>query len=460
MRVFLGNPPWKKEGYFGVRAGSRWPHFERDDMEYMPFPFFLSYATAVIENAGFPVMLIDAIAEDITREEFLRRMVAFAPDIVLFEVSTSSIDNDFETVAELRKLLPRTTKVAFAGLHALMYNEQFLIDNPDVDYVLIGEYEYALRDLAQHLAGNADALAMSDIDGIIYRTASGVKKQNKRRSVENLDELPWPARHFLPMYKYRDEPGNLERPSVQIWTTRGCPYKCTFCAWPQIMYGDNAHRLRSIKNVVDEVEWLVQAYNFKSFYIDDDTFNVKRERVAEFCDELIRRRLDIPWGAMTRADLMDAELLQLLKRSGLHSVKYGVESANQQILNNARKNMNIEKTIEAIRYTKAIGIKIHLTFMFGLPGETRATAQDTLDLALDLHPESLQFTLATPFPGSALFENLSKENKIESLDFAKYDGFHSSVIRTDAMSREELEAFTQHANREWQKVRYGVVAAA
>ncbi|OGR03617.1 MAG: hypothetical protein A2284_11010 [Deltaproteobacteria bacterium RIFOXYA12_FULL_61_11] len=452
MKVFLANPPWHKPGFYGVRAGSRWPHYEREDMEYVPFPFFLGHAAAILVEDGFSTLLVDAVAEHLLEPPFLQTLEAFSPDLVLFEVSTSSIASDLALATELRRRGFAGTLV-FAGLHALMYEPGFLQEHPEVDVVLRGEYEYSLRDLCRALR---DGKTTETIPGLLLRRGNDLFDTGRRPPIIDLDALPWPARQFLPMLAYHDEPGNLERPSVQLWTSRGCPFRCTFCAWPQIMYGSNSYRTRSVRDVVDEIEWLERAYGFKSFYIDDDTFNVRRQRVVDFCEELLRRRIDLPWASMCRADLMDETLLQTMRRAGLFAVKYGVESASQALLDGMRKNLDVSKAIEVIRYTQKIGIKVHLTFVFGMPGETRESAEETLALALDLFPESLQFTIATPFPGSLLFRELEAAGKIETYDFDRYDGFHTAVMGTEGLPREELQAFVADANRRWQHARYGV----
>jgi len=446
MKVFLGNSPWSTEGMYGVRAGSRWPHFENGHHEYMPFPFFLAYSTAVLEEAGQEVLLVDGIAERLDDESFYRRAEEFAPEMVLLEVSTSSIKKDEEHWKALRVRLPGV-RLALCGIHRLMHEPQWLSQHPEVDYVLVGEYEYTLRELVQQLeAGNP----LDSIAGLIHRDASGSCQFNGRRPVlANLDELPWPARHFLPMYDYRDEPGSIPRPSVQMWASRGCPYRCSFCAWPQIMYGGFKYRTRSISEVIDETEWLVREWGFKSVYYDDDTFNLGKRRMLEFCREFKQRQINVPWAIMARIDGMDREVLEAMADAGLAALKYGVESADQGIVDRCGKRLDVSKVREVVQATHALGIKTHLTFMFGLPGETRESAMRTMDLALELMPESLQFTLATPFPGSSLYDQLVAEGKLRTQDYDQYDGFHTAVVSTDDLTSDDLEQILAEANRRW-----------
>ena len=298
FRVFLGNSPWSKPGYYGVRAGSRWPHFEEKQLEYMPFPFFLAYAAAVVEKEGFETLLVDGIAEGIDDDSFFERIVDFDPALVLLEVSTISIETDLAFGRRLRRALGDKAKIAFCGLHNFMYEADFLKEHEWLDYVLIGEYEYTLRELCLRLFKGAD---LGGCRGTIHRSNGKIAVEKRKPLIRNIDELPWPARHFLPMNNYHDEPGSIPRPSVQMWASRGCPYGCIFCAWPQIMYGSRKYRTRSVKDVVDEMEWLVKECGFASVYFDDDTFNIGRERMLKFAAEVKARGIYTPWAIMARA---------------------------------------------------------------------------------------------------------------------------------------------------------------
>jgi radical SAM superfamily enzyme YgiQ (UPF0313 family) len=450
FRVFLGNPPWSKPGYYGVRAGSRWPHFEEEHLEYMPFPFFLAYAAAVVEGAGFETLLIDGIAEGFDENAFVEKIEDFSPHLVLLEVSTISIDNDIALAKKLRETLGEKVKIAFCGLHNFMVEPEFLEQHEFLDLVLIGEYELTLREVCERLAEGAD---LSGCLGTIHRSG-GIAVEERRPLLDNLDELPWPARHFLPMTNYHDEPGNIPRPSVQMWASRGCPYGCVFCAWPQIMYGSRKYRTRSVIDVVDEMEWLVKEGGYASVYFDDDTFNIGRERMLDFAREVKSRGMFVPFAIMARADNMDRELLEALQEAGLFALKYGVESADPNLLEQCEKKLDINKVRSTIETTHELGIKMHLTFMFGMPAETKETARETMDLALWAKPESVQFTIATPFPGSKYYHMLKEQGRLITDDFSKYDGFRSAVIRTDHLEPHELQGIVAEANQRWMDFYY------
>ena len=448
MRIVLANAPWYRPGHYGVRAGSRWPHFERNDSPYMPFPFFMAYAAALLERAGHQVTVVDGVAERLTVEQFDDRVLAAASGLLLLEISTASLDSDIADLRRLRARLPGTVRLAVAGVHAPMHEPAFLREHSEIDFALIGEYEETLRELAAALVGGNEA--GGDISGLVWRGRDGTVTANRRRELRaDIDGLPWPARHLFPMARYWDVPGGMPLPSVQLWGSRGCPYGCVYCAWPQIIYGSRRYRPRSAYALADEFAHLVTREGYRSVYFDDDTFNIGRERLLAFSAELVRRGLHTPWAIMARADLMDRELLVVMRDAGLAAVKYGVESADQGIIDRSGKDLDLDVAIANIRLTMALGIKTHLTFCFGLPGETRATALRTIALALDLAPDSVQFSLATPFPGSRYFHEAESAGTLVTRDYAKYDGYTTAVVRTESLGTEELEGLRALAERRW-----------
>jgi len=442
MKIVLANLPWNSFLKTGVRAGSRWPHLKGPtEKDYLPFPFFLAYAASLLKKHGFDVVLIDAIAEEIPYGRFLRLIRSAKPDLLVCETSTVTLNHDLKLLAKVSKSVP----IALCGPDVNMRKPLFLKDYDFVKYVLAGEYEFTLLDLAMHLKELKD---LNDVPGLIYRDSKDVKV-NPMRSLIDLDKLPWPLREELPMNRYNDTPGDMPIPSVQMYASRGCPYKCKFCLWPQVMYHGNRYRTRDVVDVVNEMEYLVNKMRFKSIYFDDDTFNVGKERMLELCDEIKKRKLNIPWAIMARADLMSEEILKEMRDAGLFAVKYGVESATQEHLDSIDKNMNIKNTEEIIRLTKKLGIRTHLTFTFGLPGETRESIQKTIDLALRLDPVTIQFSLATPFPGTVFYKEMKEKGAILSEDWSEYDGNYKSVVASDNITRKELECAIKSAYKQW-----------
>jgi radical SAM superfamily enzyme YgiQ (UPF0313 family) len=446
MKILLSNPPWYKGNCFGVRAGSRWPHFRKEGDCYKPFPFFLGYTAALLEKNNKEVVVIDAIAERIKNEEFISIVKKHKPDLLLMEVSTPSIYDDLSLATNIKQEIS-DIKIALSGPHFPMQNEKFLEENMFIDLVLYGEYEYTLLEVVEHLKKKED---FNNITGLIYRCDNKIIKNSARSLIENLDELPWPARHLFPIMEYSDDGYGLIDPILQMWASRGCPYGCIFCSWPQVMYGGQRYRTRNPKDVVEELKFFVDKYNFKSYFFDDDTFNIGKERIFELCNEIKKHKINLPWGIMARADRMDFELIDKLKDAGIASIKYGVESGSQEIVDRACKSLDLNKVKEIVNYTRKLDIFMHLSFTFGLPGETRETIKRTIDFALELDPNTLQFSIMTPFPGSKYFDMLDKEGNILTKDWSKYNGSSSCVMKIENLNSEEIEEMIKTAYELWQ----------
>lgn len=447
MKILLANLPWFKNGYYGVRAGSRWPHIKNEtERDYLPFPFYLAYSTSLLEAKGFSASLIDAIASKMTVNSFLKEVERFSPDILVVEISLPSRENDLEIL----KQIPSRVKIIICGLDVEATSLDFLKLHPFIFASIRGEYELPLTKLITALHNNS---SLNEIESIIYREGDSLFTRKEERLLTNLNELPYPHRKKLPMKAYVDAPGGLPLPNVQMQASRGCPFQCSFCAWPQIMGKPGSYRFRKNEDIIKEMEYLVDKMKFKSIYFDDDTFNVGVARIQNFLDLLIEKRktkkIQVPWAIMARADLMGESLLDKFKEAGLYSVKYGVESASQDILDNAKKDMKLEKAISMIKYTQQLGIKVHLTFMFGLPFETKETIQQTQDLAISLNPDSLQFSLAMPYPGTTLFDELYTSKQLIFSDNNHFDGNYNAIIKSELLSPQELLEAKDQAYAKW-----------
>lgn len=448
MKVALLNPPWLRPGHYGVRAGSRWPHFEKAGARYMPYPFYLGYAASLLEQRGFEVMVFDGCATKESDQSYLARVMKFAPDLVVQENSTASIAVDLRWAKTVKEALG--VPLLMTGPH-VGHMEDELASYPFIDALAGSEWEYTAVEFAERTRAKAN---LTGTLGLVHRGVDGLLKELRRPNVEVLDQLPFPHRRTLDMSLYHDNPGDLPGPSLQLIGSRGCPYKCHFCVWPQVVYNDNRYRTRSAKNIADEIEQAFRSGSspYASYYFDDDTFNIGDKRLSELADELILRGLErIPWGAMCRADTIKKATLEKLRRAGLFAVKYGVESGNQKLVDDSGKKLDLDVLRDMMAYTHQLGIRTHLTFSFGLVGETRETMQETLDLALELNPYTVQFSISTPFPGTRFYEYARKRKLLLVDDFSAYDGMSRSVVKTENLSAEELEAFLVHSYDAWDR---------
>lgn len=468
MKVFLANPPWRKGERLGVRAGARWAFTMAAGKgskipPYVPFPFFLAYAAAVLEQAGVEVRLVDAIAEGMEAGPFVQAIADLGPDLVLLETSTPSIYSDLALSQEIRRQAP-TARLALCGPHVSALPVQTLEMAPVVDFVLVGEYEYTLRHLAACLTeipargGDGDprqgrgevTSPLHEVLGLAWRDADGQVRLNPRRPlIQKIDDLPWPARHLLPMHRYRDNFAGLPMPGLQMWASRGCPFRCIFCVWPKVMYGGQAYRARDPVDVADEMEQTVQRYNLCSVSFDDDTFDIGKPRILKLCSEIKQRNLGLPWTAMARADTADREMLEAMAGAGLYAIKYGVESGVQELVDAADKSLDLKQVKETVRITQDLGVKVHLTFTLGLPGETEETIQQTIDFASDMNADSVQFSIATPYPGTTYYDMAEASGMLVAKSWEDFDGADRAVLRTEALPPEKLEAALRRALRQW-----------
>jgi radical SAM superfamily enzyme YgiQ (UPF0313 family) len=512
MKVLFSNPPWYTQathgetGLRGVRAGSRWPHqFEyRSNGEvnghlpeliggYIPFPVFLATAAALAKRHGHQADMRDSVASGETYANFYAHVVRSAPDAVVIETSTPTLKHDIAIVDEIRRLRPGII-VILTGMHFELEETWFLDRYPQVDFTAYGEYEFStvsILDVLEKGGDNFDA-----IEGIVYRRAGGAIKtvadageshdhagdhggcndatpqgdgvpasliqitkkedavvRNEFKKLVPMEQLPWAERDGLPMENYYDGVCGLERPQLQLMATRGCPYGCIFCGWPQMIYRGPKYRVRSAADVAGEIKANLAKVPYKSFYIDDDTVNIRKSYILELAKAIKDAGLHtIPWGTMGRADLMDDEMLAALKDAGLFSIKYGVETADQELLNEIKKNISIAEVVDGIERTKKFGIKVHLTFTFGLPSDTPETIERTIQLACRLPVDTVQFSITTPYPGTEMYRLYKEKGWLLNENWEEYLGSHKAVARTANFTAEQLEQAVKSAySRFWEE---------
>jgi anaerobic magnesium-protoporphyrin IX monomethyl ester cyclase len=449
MKVLLYNSAWydvQQPLKWGVRAGSRWPHLQdrpslNELPRYIPFPFFLATAAAVLRRAGHEVKLLDAVAEDLRLEESLSLVKEFQPDLIFSESSTPSLNWDLEVFARLRQICPQAHMVS-GGSQGVSFIPDLMKKNKVPDYWLGGEFDNSLLSLIEVLEGEGE---LKSVPGLI---CEGVN--NPPAVVEDVTLLPSPLYDDLPVQNYSDPVCGLPAPVAQVWLSRGCPYKCTFCVWPQVVFGNNKYRTRTLDEALDDIEHLINEHGCESFYFDDDTTNVGPKRMLELAAGIKKRGLDAyPWSMMARADCMNDEMLRALKDAGMYSVKYGVESISEALVDSCEKGTNLKKFRRAIEYTKELGIKLHLTFMFGIPEETEETIDETLQFAMDIAPDSAQFSLCTPFPGTKFYRQCEENNWLTTSDWGRFLGSDEAVVSTPWLSAEALQRKYLEARDKW-----------
>ena len=455
MKVFLSNAPWYEvgeKGFLGVRAGSRWPHKWNYNpsmrIEYRPFPFFMATASALLKKNGFDVEFRDSIESGDTYEEYYHILERSHPDYVLLETSTPSLKNDLDIAKKIKEELP-DSMIIFTGLHVEIAQEEFLKKYPWIDFTIYGEYEMPLLRLMEAIR---ERKPFSNVPAIVFRDGDIIKKTERGESV-SMSELPWPDRDSIPT-DYYDGMNGLGEPQLQMHTSRGCPYHCNFCVWPQLVYGNHLYRMRDPQDIINEILTNLEKIDYKSIYFDDDAININKEHILELCRLIKEHGIDkrVKWGCMARADLMDDEILAALKDSGCYSVKYGVETFNQEILDRTGKSMDINKNMENVKKTREkYGIKVHLTYCLGLLGDTEETVKDTIEKALELGADSRQFSIATPYPGSVLWDIYKENGWIASDDYSLFDGHNTAVSSQGTLTPERLSQLREYAEEQDRK---------
>ena len=450
MRVLVANPPWPGPGY-GARSDVRWPHKRSD--KYIEYPIYLSYTVAVVEKAGFEVSFIDAIMDELSIEAFAQQVQEIGPRLTLIETSTPSIHFELETAAAIKRASPGTF-VALLGSHVTYFDKEMVTENPAVDAVIRGEFEYTAADLARALQANGDpetssGHGLSRVLGLTYRDADGNVRANPDRSLfEPLDEMPFPARHIVQGGEYRAGIYSGGHPTAMV-SSRGCPYRCTFCLWPDILYG-HRFRARSAENVVDEIEEAVRLYGHDEIYFDDDTFTIDHQRVMDICHLIQERGLEkeVEWIAQCRVDTVDREMLEAMKAANCGYILFGVESGSPQMLKKMKKGITLDQVRKAFELTREVGIRTQAFFLFGMPGETQQTIRETIEFAKEINASSTQFAVAIPHPGTALYEECKSNGWLTSDSWADYTA-ESSLIETPWLTAEEVEEARVRAYREY-----------
>jgi radical SAM superfamily enzyme YgiQ (UPF0313 family) len=336
--------------------------------------------------------------QDYNEEMSIEKIKEFSPSVVFIEPATPTINYDLHFAGRLKEVMPEL-KIVFSGSHVTRFPEQTLLSGT-VDAVIRGEQDETSLELMRAWAGGKP---IDKVKGLgIPGSGEDPVLTEPRPLIQDLDSIPFPDRDLIPHQWYKE--GHVVRtPFTFIITARGCPNQCSFCLWPNVFF-EHKVRFRSLDNVMDEIDWLVKTYGMKELFIDDGTFNVSKERVIDFCRRLTEKDYDLLWSCSCRVDKVDEEMLSWMKKCGCKLICFGPESASQQTLDRAKKNIDVSMSKKAVDLTRKAGIKVHANFMFGFPWETEEDIERTIQFALDINPDTVQFSLVFPHPGSEMYD--------------------------------------------------------
>lgn len=302
-------------------------------------------------------------------------------------------------------------------------------------------------DLLNALSNNRD---LSLVKGLAFKEKSGQIVVNQRREpIENLDSLPMPARHLVPIKKYRPSPHHyLELPMTTMIVSRGCPFNCLFCASRNVW--GKSYRVRSVDKVIEEIKFLIKQYGIRNINFWDDLWGLHRNWTKDFCQRMIDEKINISWSCERRIDTVDLDILKLMKKAGCYSIFYGVESLNQDCLDAINKGIKVEQAENVIRLTKKAGIEARANFILGLPNETPEKVKLMIKKICKLNPDYVKFNILTPYPGTELYQEVKRGRwGIFKEDYNKSTGYFATFLPYGYKNFKELEAMRRYAFRKF-----------
>jgi len=406
MKILLINPP----RFRLIQAGV--PRILHQGEFCFP-PLGLLYLAAAVEKEQLvDVTVLDAQWGDMSYEDIGQYAASLKADVVGVTTMTTNLVDAWEVLKAVKRHRPSAITV-LGGPHVSHYPEE-AARLTSVDFVLVGEAEHSFPRFLRAIQG--DQINLDSILGLHWVDEEGVYHSGgSGECIENLDSLPFPNRAKLPLEKYRTLTSR-SKISTSILSSRGCPYRCTFCDVPQTKV-----RYRSAANFVDEIEWCV-SQGIREFHVFDDTFNVSDDRVIEICRELINRRIHVTWSLRGRVDSLSDEVAGYLKEAGCFRLHLGIESGVPRILDLMKKHINPEKVNQAVATAKRHGLQVHGFFLIGFPTETREEINQTITFARQLQIDYAQFSVTTLLPGTEIYKWAMEQGIVQGdvwRDFAR-----------------------------------------
>lgn len=422
MRIALVNPPYPPIAH-----------------SHPPFiPLGIAYLAAVAEKAGHEVTVIDCQAEKLNYETFRNRIATTSFDVIGVTATTLLYKSAMEIITISKVAQPHAFTI-LGGSHGTFWDDNALNDFNSLDLIVRKEGEQTFIELLDKLKSKS---SLHNVLGITFRKEGKIIRTPDRPFLEDLDSLPFPAHDLLPLESLKHQ-GKILFPLI---TSRGCVYWCDFCSTVR-MFG-RGYRWRSPKNVVDEMQLVHDKYGVNQVTFYDDAFSVNRERVMKICEELHTRKLDITWDCGTRVDMVDKEMLKTMHNAGCFAVWLGVESGSEAILGAMNKSIKLDQTRTAFKTANKAGLMTIANTVIGFPGETEQTAHQTIRFIKELNPDSVGFYVATPYPGTPMYEQVKEKGWLRVTDFDKYDTANPT-FETPWLSMEKLAEIRYKAYQEF-----------
>ncbi|MDP2973711.1 MAG: radical SAM protein [Candidatus Diapherotrites archaeon] len=437
MDVLLINPPYNLKQSMGKLAS----------IVPTTIPMGLAYIAANLLKHGYSVEILDAQVHRVDFNSLREKIRKEKPCIVGLTATTPTINSALHFAALVKKISP--VPVVLGGCHPSFMPNEIIVDK-NIDIVVRGEAERTVVDLVKAIKNNK---SLRNVKGITFKEGKKIVSNKPAEFVENLDELPMPARELLPLDKYRPQLDMAIRmPLREIMTARGCPFNCFFCGARYIT--GRKYRYNSTERVMREIGLLIEKYGARQLLFLDDNFVVKRERTAEICNAMIERGFNkkILWSCESRVDGVTPELLKLMHKAGCRIISYGIETASQRLLDLMKKDITVEQVRNAVAWAKQAKLQCRATFMLGLPTETRRDSLATIRFAKQLGIDRAKFSLATPYPGTEFYEMARQQ--LKGRDWAEYNvmsGFTENDVLfvPEGRTAAELQQLQRKAMREF-----------
>ncbi len=436
MKIILINPPF--EEWLTIAKDKR-----RKAILEIVAPLGLAYLAAVLERNNYQVKIYDSTI-GISQSELLNSLTIDNPDIVGITATSVSFASAEKIAENVRKFLSKAI-IVIGGPHVTALPQETM-SFECFDVGVIGEGEITFLELVKQIE-QSGLRQIEYIDGIIYRKDGGLILNKKRSYIKNLDEIPFPARHLLPpLSVYSPSPVSYKHlPIAAIMSSRGCTMRCVFC--DKAVFGSN-YRTRSSDNILEEIELLKNKFGAKEISFFDDNFTLDQERIFELCYKIRKRKIKIPWSCLTSTNCVSKELLREMKQAGCWQIWFGLESGDEGILKQLRKDITLAQNEMAVKWAKEEGLNVRATFAVGSPWETKESLQRTLDFAKKIKIDYAHFIKCTPFPGSELYKILIKKGY--NFDFTKnYEMLNPDTIIyvPESLTKEEFTNFLRRARK-------------
>jgi anaerobic magnesium-protoporphyrin IX monomethyl ester cyclase len=418
LHVTLVNPPYPSGAH-----------------HHPPFiPLGIGYLAAVLEKDQYEVDVIDCQALKLTHEEFKSEISKRQPSIVGITSTTLTYKSALR-IAKIAKEVHPDCLTVLGGSHATFWDDKALQECPYLDVVARKEGENTLLELAGRLKAGR---AFYDVLGVTCRKGEEIIRNPDRPYIEDLDSLPFPAHHLLPLSTFQ-RMGKIVFP---LTTSRGCVYWCNFCSAVR-MFG-RKYRMRHPKNVADELQFLNERYGASQFTFYDDAFTVSQSRTEKICEEIQNRGLKLEWDCETRVDMVTKDLLQKMKKAGCLAVWFGVESGTQNVIDKMGKSIRIAQTRRAFKWANEVGLMTVASVILGFPSETKESAWETVKFVEELNPSDVGYYVATPYPGTPMYDYVKEMGWLRTDDFNKYDTA-TPVFETPTLRMSELREIREKA---------------